>query len=403
MDSPHTRQYIQNLEIVREDGAQLMEYDLKTASYRVYSLFNTCLNFFLYQESLITSPSCKHLENCKALYDVSGLNRVLDKGTENLLQIAVFYFLRVPVVIGHEGYLSLSPIKPPRAEVRRAPREYNYFKDGESAEYLAFLHRWSADLTKCTGFFEYLTPALAQPLPAHMLDGVNGERASILERCVNESLSIRKLGACLQPLPENTTVYEFLVQLVQLAYYINQTNMWYKEVEAAAGTTKYYGFYNDTFARECIKMFYSFLITFMSPTRFLWLAAVKRAEEMPRVAGSFKFSRTGEEALGSSRLLSRPGAGAGVPRLALGSGPPRLAIEDASAVKSSPTWPGAGGPRLALKDASASASARDASRKRGRDGDGKASSRHGGRRNRSRHSSSKGRRRARSSSKCSIM
>ena len=402
MDSAHNNPYIRDLDIVSERGAKLTEDDLQTTSSAISSLLSTSIDYFM-RESMVVleGPSCTGLKNYKTLYRPNGQEDFENEGTGHLLGKAVYYFLRVPVVIDGGGYSSLSPIKPPRAEIRRTPREYNYFKGEESAEYLAFLHRWSADLTKCEGFFEYLKSALAQPIPADLLEIINMDRDFARRICAGSSLRIGALGPWTQRLAENTTVREFLTHLVQLAYYVNKGNMWRKERGARLWKEESpYYFYNGEFAGECIQIFRSFLMTIMSPLRLEWLAVLARAAGA--AATPFKSSRTGPGAGAGA------GAGAGVPW------PPRLAPEDvsvsASAVKSSPTWPGAGGPRppprLALEDApasssSASASARYDLRKRGRGrGEGEE---HGGRRNRSRHSSSKGRRRARSSSKCSIM
>ena len=399
MDSPHTREYIEKLEIVREDGAELTEGDLNNATSVVNNLLYHSRIYFMTNRRLLESPSCADLGNYKALYNPHGFKDIFVEVSRNLIGKAVYYFLRVPLET--QGYESLSPIKP--RQVSALSREFNYFKGEEAAEYLAFLHRWSADLTKCTGFSDYLIKALAQRLPADLLESINRFRDSERRLCAYSSLRIGKLGAWIQPLAERTTVLEFLTQLVQLASYVNESNKWLKGRSAHLGRKSPYYYYNGEFAGECIQMFYSFLMTFMSELRLQWLATVHRGmlhreqeEAGSGAARSFKSSRTGP---------SWPGAGAGAG--AGGPWPPRLALRDAS---SSPTWPGAGGPRppprLALEDAPASSSSASAStrydlRKRGR-GRGK-SGEHGGRRNRSRHSSSKGRRRARSSSKCSIM
>jgi hypothetical protein len=387
MDSPHTREYIEKLEIVREDGAELTEDDLNDASSVVNNLISSSMNFFMSNPRLLEGPSCTGLRNYKALYFPSGYKSF--EYDTNPLGTAVYYFLRVPVYTATSQ--GLSPIKP-----RMAPYEFNYFKGEEAGKYLAFLHRWSAELTKCTGFFDYLIKALAQRLPADLLESINFSREHARTLCAYSSLRIGKLGAWIQPLAENTTVREFLTQLVQLAYYVNESNMWRKGRSADLGRNSPYYYYDGRFAGECIQMFYSFLMTSMSELRLEWLAAVHRGTLHGAAARSFKSSRTGP---------SWPGAGAGAG--AGGPWSPRLALRDASP---SPTWPGAGGPRppprLALKDAPASSSSASAStrydlRKRGRGGG--EGEEHGGRRNRSRHSSSKGRRHARSRSKCSIM
>ena len=400
---------------------------------------------------LLESPTCKDLEQYKALYDTHG--NIIDHYEGIPLQHAVYYFLRVPVGIGHDGSDSLSPIKPGAGET---PAAWNHFKGEESAEYLAFLHRWSADLNrKCDKFFDYLTLALAQPLPEDVLRGVNNYRRSTLQFFVDFVLSIGALGAWMQPLAEGTTVHEFLTQLVELAYYVNKGNTWNKKTNLAQAPM--YCFYNGKFAGECIQMFKSFLMTFMSELRLQWIAAAYRGVEQRKQAGSgaaassFKFPRKptqaepkkpsfaeeeeGDGEWASYMAKSRPpsswpsaGAGAG------GPWPPRLALEDEKERKAEPgkphmaryrppapiedkkkrkaaepkkprmAWSEA--PRLALEDAPPGV----ASRKRGRGDDdeasskggevGKASSRHGGRRNRARHSSSRGRR---GRSKCSIM
>ena len=443
MDSPHNKRYIQSLEIVREDGAGLTQDNLKEVGARISILFHRSLDFFMtemtefiYDASKDSNPHCENLKKYKTLYDTWGEKEpIMGQEAENLLQIAVYYFLRVPVDIGTEGSFALSPVKPLGAE-----EEYNYFQGEEAGKYLSFLHRWSADLnTKCEKFFQYLTWVLVQPLHAFFLEGVNVERADALRRLrlVHHSLSIGKLGPWIQPLSQNTTIYEFFMQLGQLAYYVNETNIWCKEVEAAAGRTKYYGFYNGEFARECIQMFYSFLMTFMSPTRFAWLVALAKARakadraKADRAKAAAKFARTGEEEeegdaeWASYMARSRPHG----PRLALedekerkAAEPkkPRMAryrppapIEDKKKRKAEPKKPRMArfeAPGLALEDAPPGV----ASRKRGRSNDdeasskggevGKASSRRGGRRHHARHSSStRGQHHARSSSKCSIM
>jgi hypothetical protein len=429
MDSPHNNQYIQNLDIVR-DGAALTQDDLEETGSAITVLFQRSLEYFrrevgLYDDftrkySRDIHHRCKDLENYKTLYSPWGRkDPIMGQEAENLLQIAVYYFLRVPVDISDKGYGSLSPIKPLGAE-----EEYNYFKGEEAGKYLSFLHRWSADLnTKCEKFFQYLTWVLVQPLPADFVDDINEERADSLRRLVYRSLSIGKLGPCIQPLPQNTTIYEFFMQLGQLAYYVNETNIWCKEVEAAAGRTKYYGFYNGEFARECIQMFYSFLMTFMSPTRFAWLVALAKANrkadqaKAAATASSYKFSRTGAKPKKPSFTEEEEEGDAEWASYMARSRPhgPRLALEDRKKREAEPKKPRMArsrppAPRLALEDAPPGV----ASRKRGRGDDGKASSsggevvgddkassRRGGRRHHARHSSSTRGRRGRS--KCSIM
>jgi hypothetical protein len=262
------------------------------------------------------------------------------------------------------------------------------------------------------------------------LGDINEWRADALRRLrlVHHSLSIGKLGPWIQPLPENTTIYEFFMQLGQLAYYVNEKNIWCKEVEAAAGTTKYYGFYNGEFARECIQMFYSFLMTFMSPTRFAWLVALAKANrkadqaKAAATASSYKFSRTGAKPKKPSFTEEEEEGDAEWASYMARSRPhgPRLALEDKKKREAEPKKPRMArstpeAPRLALEDAPPAAARGVASRKRGRGDDGKASSsgeevvgdgkgegrKHGGRRHHARHSSSTRGRRGRS--KCSIM
>ena len=236
------RRYIENLKFFSKvNGTEWTDVDLQGTIFELNDLLADSIDMFLDSSLLRKNPTCIDLPKYKALYLPGGKETIYDEEW-NPLQKAVYYFLRVP---GFIGFNSLSPIQEP---------SYSYFQGEEATEYVAFLRRWQADMdTKCT---EYLTRALAQPLPSEMLLGMNDRRSIALREFHRASLD--PTGNCnhkwITLLYENTTVYEFLMQLVELAYHVNQGNMFLKEIESM------YDSYDGMFAAECRKMFRRYLL-----------------------------------------------------------------------------------------------------------------------------------------------
>jgi hypothetical protein len=362
MDKPHSIRHIEALGFFKDSVKSLTP---KEFSEKIVHFF--CDLFWLEIGVLMTTsvaPTPLHLDlflfpdpPCTPMkYPKLYLKEKEVRLDGNLIQKAVFYFLRAPVHIGTYGRgeesLSLDPSD--------SLWSNDYFH-GKQKKYLDFLHTWSAHLsTGCEDFFDWLKQALAQPLSWGMQVRVNYLRHRVKVSLL-PFVNIEKLGAILQPLEERAkTMEDFLLHLISLAAIVNECNKWLREEEVYEHEKHwpreivgpdYLRKYDGLFAEECIRMFDSLLVTSMSPLRLAWMEGVARG------------------------TLWRQS-------------------------KVAPSWPGAGAgaraPRLALMNGSASAS--DTSRKQGRDGDSGGDGRDrkpGGRKKPQRHH--------RARSKCSIM